>query len=169
MIIVKKGNHYPNIFKIGIFPKFYLFNKTSIKRKFKFTKESVFVFDNNDIYDYSKLFGLSFGHHQKNDSFRFGFRFLNNNEVELSEYMYIAGKRKIIEIPLKLQLNKIYNFKISLNKNKHRIYYIIYDENNNILFKKEYLFSFMLFLGYTLGLYIGGNNPAPKKLKFFKK
>ena len=82
MKIIRKNKHYPLFFQIGIFPRIYLFNKSRISRRFKFTDKSVFIFNGDDILDYSKLFGLSFGHHHKNNSFRFGFRFLNNSEIE---------------------------------------------------------------------------------------
>jgi len=91
VIKVKKGNHYPsNMFRW--FPLFYCKNKT-IAYNIKFTNESFFQFEGSDLYDYSKLFGISFGHHHKNESYRFGFRMLNETEINISLYYYINGKK----------------------------------------------------------------------------
>ena len=175
-ITILSGNHYPSIFDIGIHPIVYLF-KNEFKKsiKLKFTNDSVFIFNGSDIFDWSKLCGLSFGNHQLNNSFRFGFRFLNDEEFEICEYNYINGDRQINKINQKLNLFINYNFEIVYNKLNNTITYniiqfenldpildiLIYSNTINVLNLKKY--------GYSLGLYLGGNNTINKDIKFIKQ
>ena len=159
MKIVKKGNHYP--FCKGMYP---IVNKTIVfKKEIVFTDESIFLFPNDDIYDWSKLFGFSFGHHQKNESYRWGFRFTESDKVDVTEYMYVDGKRKTGNLT-KLELNKKYIFSINFDKEQLKVYYTI-RYNSRDIYNSVYDVENFKWCGYTLGLYIGGNNPAPNKIK----
>lgn len=165
-IIVNKNRHYPCIFKWGIFPKIY-YKDFKIEKIFLLSSESYFVFNGEDFYDWSKLLiGLSFGHHQKNESYRFGFRFLDKFFVDLSVYKYVNGKREIIPIG-NFNLYTKYKLSISFNKKEKTITYLIKDINDKILYSKIFNINNFKMFGYTLGLYIGGNNTCPKKIKIY--
>lgn len=159
MKTVKKGKHYP--FCKGIFPLIY--NSKSFEKEITFSEKSVFIFLGDDIYDWSKLFGFSFGHHQKNESYRWGFRFLDDKNVEVVEYMYVNGQRKIGNIT-KLDLNKKYIFSLDFDKDDMKIYYTI-THKSHYIYNSVYNVNNFKWWGYSLGLYIGGNNPAPNKIK----
>ena len=162
--IILKNWHY-SINQFNFMPIFYIFNKYKIDKNIKFTKDSYFEFEGEDKFDYSKLFGLSFGHHQKNESYRFGFRMINDTEINISLYYYIKGKRFVDDI-LNLNYNIEYKFRIEYHKKDKTINYIIIDDKNNIIFIKDFKIQNFKCIGYNMNLYIGGNNPAPKKLKF---
>ena len=48
---------------------------------------------------------------------------------------------------------------------KRKMVNSIIDEYNNVIFRKEYEIKHIKWWGYRLGVYIGGNNPAPHTIK----
>lgn len=172
-IKIKKGNHYPNIFSMVRLPIFYWFkSKYRMERFFKFTNESVFQFKGDDKYDYSKLFGFSLGHHQKDFSFRFGFRFLDG-KLYLVPYYYIDGVRHVFDdTSIKFKLKQTYKLSITYTKEYNSVMFNILDMSSSELILNHRISEEGINskkIGYKLGIYIGGNNPAPKNIILFRK
>lgn len=155
---VKKDRHYPS-WRFPFKPIIYWKNRSFVKY-IKFAEDSLFIFEGDDIYDYSKLFGISFGHHHKNESYRFGFRMLDNEEIDISLYTYVNGERKIDESITSLDFNKEYKFTIDFYKDTKVVFFEIKEVSGKVLFTAKREINKFRFWGYQLGLYIGGNNPA---------
>jgi len=175
-IKIKKGNHYPNIFSRIRLPIFYLNDTYKIERRYKFNEDSFFIFKWDDRLDWSKLFGLSFGHHQKNESYRFGIRFKSKNAESFNvvKYFYQEGKRIKEtfnnENTINLYYNTEYIFTLTYHKKLQTIRFEIKMDgiktpiySNNLLVLNPKLW------GYKLGTYIGGNNPAPNNIEFKRR
>ena len=162
---IKKYHHYPSFCNLGIKPIKYKENFV-IKKEITFTKDSVFIFSGNDKFDWSKLFGFSFCHHQRNESYRFGFRFLNENEVQICKYIYKNGQRIISDSDLfTCTLNQKYTFSIEYYCTDKTIEFKIFKNNNTVFEFEEIIQNFKKY-GYSLGLYIGGNQTVDKDIYF---
>jgi hypothetical protein len=145
------------------FKKDYIF---SYIIKFDKTK-SFFQFEGNDLFDYSKLFGFSFGHHQHNESYRFAFRMINTDNIQIALYSYIKGKR-VIEKICEFEYDQDYQLSIIFSKKNKIVHFEIKDlSTNKYIFSKFINVTNYKFWGYKLFPYIGGNNPAPKNIEFF--
>ena len=174
-IKIKKEKHYPSILKRGMFPIVYFKDEIVFKKNYKFTKDSIFIFGGDDRYDWSKLFGISFKHHHKN-SYRFGFRFLNGTHVGICKYIYEDGIRRCPNRSnIKLKLNKEFNFEIKYNKTNKLVTFSIYEYNSNLKTIGKLLYSSIehvktnASIGYTLGMYLGGNKTFNKDIKILKR
>lgn len=162
-ILIKKNRHSPsNVFRFK--PLIYI-NKNTYKFKWQvlFTDKSYFEFDNTDLYDYSKLFGISFGHHQTNESYRFGFRMLDDKTINISLYYYINGVLYIEDI-LDIVYYKKYTFYIDYNKSQEKLFFDIKNENGHIIYSEIKNIKNPKCWGYRLNTYIGGNKSAPNDI-----
>jgi len=164
-IKIKKGRHYPWLIPIGL--PICVRKKTSTFRSanFMFTDSCMFDLHDEDQWDVNKLFGFSIGHHQKGTSFRFGWRpLLNNMTIEIVAYEYHDGFRLRTMPICEVELNKWHEFIISYNPQKQKTFYFVNKKsfsNNVSLAKKSGL-------GYTLGVYFGGNEKAPQDITIYK-
>jgi hypothetical protein len=110
------------------------------------------------------LFGISFGHHHKNESFRFGFRMVNDFKIDICYYYYFNGIRTIEKV-CELDYDKTYAFYIYFGKKDKLVKLNIVDEYHKSVYYTAKPINVFKWWGYTLGLYIGGNNPAPHTIK----
>lgn len=166
-ITIKKGKHYPWLIPIGL-PIWVNKNKPTIKcANFKFTNSCMFDLHDEDQWDVNKLFGFSIGHHHRNNSFRFGWRpNLKNNTIEIVAYEYHNGVRMKTKPLYEIELYRWYTFTIYYNPIKEKIFYLINDQIYSFDtgdLKKKYG------LGYTLGIYFGGNEKAPQNITILRK
>jgi hypothetical protein len=166
-IVIKKGRHYPWLIPIGL--PIWVRKNTSTFRSadFMFTNSCMFDLHDEDQWDVNKLFGFSIGHHQNCNSFRFGWRpVLKNNTIEIVAYEYHNGFRIKTKPLCEVELNRWHEFIISYNPQKGKTYYFVdkksYSFDTGNLTKKYGL-------GYTLGVYFGGNEKAPKNITIFKR
>lgn len=177
-IKIKKGRHYPYLIPIVL--PFWIEKKEGNFRtaRFRFTDSCMFDLKNEDQHDVNKLFGFSIGHHQKKSSFRFGWRpLLNNMTIEIVAYEYHDGVRQKTMPIYEVQLNKWYKFRIGYLPLINRTHYLIMDEETNKLIKDREIYEFIndfnlskkSGLGYTLGIYFGGNEKAPQDITIYKK
>ena len=125
----------------------------------------MFDLKDEDQWDVNKLFGFSIGYHHKT-SFRFGWRpILKNNTIQIVGYEYHDGKRQKTIPICEVELNKWHWFTVTYNPKFQRSFYFINEEtiyvDNNL--KKKWG------LGYTLGVYFGGNEKAPHNIIIFRK
>ena len=164
-IKIKKNKHYPFLIPI-FFPFWVKKNSTSSRKaKFKFTESCLFNLVDEDQHDVNKLFGFSIGFHH-NTSFRFGWRpILSKRKIEIVAYEYHDGIRQKTMPIRRIDINQWYNFKISYNRPKQLSNYRI----DNISFSNSFKLKKQTYgLGYTLGIYFGGNEDAPQDIIIYK-
>lgn len=164
-IIIRKGKHYPFIpFALPFWVK-----KNGIiirKANFMFTDSCMFDLQDDDQWDVNKLFGFSIGHHQKQNSFRFGWRpILSENKIEIVAYEYYNGIRQVTKSIGMVNLNTWYRCAISYMPYWKQTKYIFGD----LSFITHFNLNKKHGLGYTLGIYFGGNETAPHKITIYKK
>lgn len=177
-IRIKKGRHYPYLIPIA-FPFWVRKNEGSFRTaKFMFTDSCMFDLKDEDQWDVNKLFGFSIGHHHERSSFRFGWRpLLNNGTIEIVGYEYHDGWRMKTMSICEVQLDKWYKFRVGYLPYIDRTQYLIMDEETDKLIKDREIYEFSndvklakkSGLGYTLGVYFGGNEKAPQDIIIFKK
>jgi len=162
VVTIKKGNHYPCFAKYSFAPLIYLKDEIYFQSIINIPFYSFFAFPGEDVLDYNKLYGVSFGHHHKNESYRYGFRMGKKGWIDISLYYYIKGKR-FIEFLTVLQSDKKYCYNIFIDKKNKKILFSITDFFGYRIINtvSKDINNFKLF-GYTLGPYIGGNLTAPK-------
>lgn len=153
---IKAGRHraWPPV--AGLF-----FNRKTIRRMVTFGKGCAYWIEGPDFLDINKLFGVGYfwNHHQ--ESARFGWRFDNGKNIILFAYCYVRGERVVIElckVPLFTRvtcalyiLKDNYAFDVLIDGvPKANVYVPRYH-------KKKW--------GFPLGLYFGGNQPAPQTME----
>lgn len=164
--MIRKGRHYPFTFFPVALPFWVKRKDINVRKaKFMFTDSCMFDLQDEDQHDVNKLFGFSIGHHQKRSSFRFGWRpILSENKIEIVAYEYHDGVRQPTMPICRVELNKWHNCRIIYLPNIQRTYYEFGETEfmNNFQLQKRWG------LGYTLGIYFGGNEKAPHKITIFK-
>ena len=162
---IYKNKHYPFPGFITPFPV--VVDKHSPTYKgaaIMFSENCIYDFNDDDQLDINKLFGFSIGFHHKN-SFRFGWRpNLISSEIDIFSYEYVNGVRESYPIT-NVKLNVWNSFFMYYCPSEKTISYVI----NNDVYKHNVDMSNYYGLGYTLGLYFGGNRKAPHKITVFKK
>jgi len=173
-ITVKRGRHYPWLIPIA-FPvwvsKYSGKNRTAT---FRFDESCLFDLHDEDQHDVNKLFGFSIGHNHKGSSFRFGWRpILENRTIEIVAYEYHDGVRQKTMPICEVETCQWYSFGISYRPTRKKSFYHINDDSsfcrkigwfyNDVDLKKKGG------LGYTLGVYFGGNEKAPQDIIIYKK
>jgi len=163
-IKIRKNKHYPFPYFFIPIPKWISKNKiTSMKRRYWFDESCLYDLHDEDQLDINKLFGFSIGWHH-NTSFRFGWRAnLIDKKIEIFAYEY---QDKIRQKPIfidSVELNNWVTFELSYLSSKNFVRYSVMDKKritryNPVNIKKKNG------LGYTLGLYFGGNKKAPQDI-----
>jgi hypothetical protein len=176
-IVIKKGRHYPWLIPIGL-PIWVKKNEGTFKTaKFMFTDSCMFDLHDEDQWDVNKLFGFSIGHHHRT-SFRFGWRpKLETQTIEIVAYEYHDGFRFKTMPICEVELNKVYKFRVGYLPHVDRSYYNVSDTKTGNLIKNRFIVDFKnevrlakkSGLGYTLGVYFGGNEKAPHDITIYKK
>lgn len=165
-IKIGKGKHYPWSIPIAI--PFWVKKRNINFRiaEFMFSRSCLFNLYDEDQHDVNKLFGFSIGHHQKQSSFRFGWRpLLDEQLIEIVGYEYHDGVRQPTIPICKVSLNEWHKFTISYNNIINRTFYFV--DHNSVM--KETILKKKHGLGYTLGVYFGGNERAPQDIVIYKK
>lgn len=157
-----KGRHRPFGFPAFLCPMGILRKEKSIKRTVTFNDNCIYVFDDDDQYDWNKLFGLCFGitgiH---NNSARFGWRY--NTKIgmfEIGTLVYKDGvpNREAVadiapgeEIHLKIKFVRM--------KDNIEVYFFVED-----MYVGETCLNPSSFMYFGCGFYFGGNKVAPHKI-----
>ena len=162
--IIKKGNHYSNWFN---FPFFTL--RRSIKFQFMIDSSSHYTFNNHyviatttlqneDDYDWNKLFGLSNSWNPHHSSARLCWRRLNEEQFQVCLYVYDDGIRTISK-EMTLDYNTYYGARIIVSTNN---FYLLFKDSSIILPRKsESLFPIKM----ILKPFFGGTSVAPHDMK----
>jgi len=169
MTRIRKGHHYPFPGFMVQLPKWVSKHKPTYMTKcYRFTDSCLFDLYDEDQWDVNKLFGFSIGWHHST-SFRFGWRpILETGQIEIVAYEYHDGVREST-IPIhRIEINSSYQFVLSYHPQEQKTEYDISNTKKHInLFKPPYLEK-KGGLGYTLGLYFGGNEKAPQDITILK-
>lgn len=166
-IVIRKNNHYPfPCIPIG-WPLF-INSITTREASFKFTNSCMYNLHDNDQHDINKLFGFSIGKHHLN-SFRFGWRpILEENKIEIVSYEYQNGVRKKAYTLCRINVNDTIKLTVTYNKKGECITYNATVNGVNYTHFSYSVIKSSSFIGYTLGLYFGGNKRAPHDIIIYK-
>lgn len=170
-IKINKGTHYP--YRIPLALPLYI-PKNRVKSReanFLFTESCMYDLHNQDQNDVNKLFGFSIGEHHWNSSFRFGWRpDLVKQEIQIVAYEYRNGARQPTKPIGNVSLERWYTYHIAYDPINNISSYCVVDENYNWLCTTitQYEKAKYIPLGYTLGVYFGGNEKAPHDMIILK-
>ena len=128
-------------------------------------REVVFDFSCTwDVDQVNKLFGFGYFPSHHKESARFGWMYnIGNKKFTLSAYCYVNGHRIITNL-----CHVVANRKYVCRIEKHAKYYtfsVIQKENGAELGRISIPYEHNKKLGYKLGLYFGGKQPAPATMK----
>lgn len=150
---IKAGKHRAKPFRFGLF-----YGKKSIKKRVSFGDGVTASVDGIDQYDINKLFGLGFlpgGHHK--ESARFGWRYdIATDAVFIYSYCYVNGQR-ITNLLTRLEQYERATLEIKIDRGEYA-FYVNDSPLVKIPFKHKYKVS------YPLGVFFGGNQPAPANM-----
>lgn len=158
---INKGAHY--------YRGLHLFhpeiNKSIVVADVCFSESCLYDLHSNDNNDINKIFGLSQGYHHHNSA-RFGWRCLDNKNIQIITYCYV-NKVRLPEIIL-ATVKPGETFRATL-KILSDVYYFKIETLNTFKVSQVSRAKTTIF-GYRLYPYFGGNMPAPHsmeiKLKF---
>ena len=143
--------------------------KNTMSRTYMFTGSCLYDLKDEDQGDVNKLFGYSLGLHH-NNSFRFGWRAnIKNATIEIVAYEYHDKVRSVTPIS-EVKLNEWYTYDIDYERFGW-IQYSVYDKDGIRIkfFGHPHHMKHKYNIGYTLGLYFGGNEKAPQDITLYKK
>ena len=156
---IPSGKHRARPLRFGIW-----WRKNSFTWVVKFTDNCRYDLGNEDQFDTNKLCGIGYlpGHHH--ESARFGWRYWpERGWVELSAYCYVKGQRMIKNIAF-CEIGKEYRIRLQVLATSY--YFDIYEPDQ---VKAAGITTIEHFhskkFKYRLGVFFGGNRPAPKEIK----
>lgn len=149
---IKKGKHRAKPLMFGLFLK----KKLSYRVSFD-TSAKYFIGQDQD--DTNKLFGIGFFPHHHKESARFGWRYNENlNRIEILAYCYVNGNR-IIDLITTVPFHV--SHKMELLISKRNFVFTVYKELPMVLVIEHNRHKK---IGYRLGCFFGGNQPAPQTI-----
>lgn len=154
-MIIKKDTHSPIRF-----PKF-IFGKTNLGYKIKFTESCRYNIGTEDQLDINKLYGIGYFPNHHINSVRFGWRYVADYDaIQIMAYWYVNKERKWDHICF-ITLEKEYTYLLTIS-DVHKLE--VYDESS-IVGNYEIKDVKQKNCGYLLGAYFGGNQKAPHDIK----
>lgn len=152
---IKQGNHYAN----GL--NFKLHNNLhQLNFKAKLSSNCLYQFEDEDNFDINKVYGVTWGLTNDDNSFRIGWNCESNNgKIQYFAYMHIDGTMDY-EYLFEEYPEVIINFHIEFDRNNNviRIYRL---DINMMPFNVNYPFEDVSTMGYYNFPYFGGNKVAP--------
>lgn len=149
---IKKGKHRAKPWMFAFFLK----KKLSYRVSFD-TSAKYFIGQDQD--DTNKLFGIGFFPHHHKESARFGWRYNENlNRIELLAYCYVNGHR-LIELITTIPFHVSYVLEIEIIDQEYR-----FTVNKEMPITTAIPFYHKKKIGYRLGCFFGGNQPAPQTI-----
>lgn len=152
---IKKGSHRAKPLRFGLY-----LSKKRIAFKVMFDSSCKYFIDGEDMQDINKLFGIGYFPNHHKDSARFGWRYNENlNKIELFAYCYVNGKR-ISEFITTVPFNQFYVLQINITSTFYS--FIVKKDGFEVTTQVQHNNSKKF--GYPLGIFFGGNQPAPKTI-----
>jgi hypothetical protein len=157
---IHKGNHRATgwLWRLRLW-----IGKKTIRKQVIFDFSCKYELPGNDQYDTNKLFGIGYlwSHHK--DSARVGWRWdIDLNRFIISAYCYINGDRQIHELG-EVLANKPYVIEIAITDSMY--IFKITKENSATVGGAIIDHYHRKKFSFPLGLYFGGNKPAPHDMK----
>lgn len=160
---IKAGKHRAWPPWLGLF-----FNRTVFRHVITFQVGCDYWISGPDMMDTNKLYGVGYLWNHHKDSARFGWRYDNGNKIIISAYCYVNGERIIQDI-CKVPMYKPLMFDILVLDNPNFYIFTVMD-GETVLGNTKIPFNHKKKWSFPLGLYFGGNKPAPKTVEIsFKK
>lgn len=161
---IPRGKHRARPFRFGLFWK-----RKAFKWHVLFEGTCRYDLKSDDQADINKLCGVGYlpGHHY--DSARFGWRYwVDRGEIELYAYCYVNGRRIFHHIGF-CEIGKWYKISLFISQGQNNpkgLYYFTLDDiDGNPIGDTEISHYNNNRLGWRLGVWFGGNNPAPHDIK----
>lgn len=158
---IPQGRHRARPLRLGVY-----WNQRSFTWQVRFTESCRYDLHGPDQLDTNKLCGIGYlpGHHH--ESARFGWRYnAGTDQIELLAYCYVKGNRTIKHIAF-CEIGKTYQLDLKC------LYYLYYfaccEVINGALISGAWADvenAHNKKLGYPLGVFFGGNQPAPHDIK----
>lgn len=159
---IHPGRHRPCL---PIFPRLW-YNKQSIGCRIIFTESCLYDLPGTeDDEDVNKLFGIGyFPGHQVNSA-RFGWYYdAKKFHLSLCCYCYLNGER-ISSVIGAASIGKAYDFSLKIKDGQYQ--FMVKETHTGTVVASESISTgHHKKWAYPLGLYFGGNNPAPHKMTF---
>lgn len=151
---IKQGNHYCN----GL--NFKLHNNLhQLNFKAKLSSNCLYQFGDVDDYDINKVYGVTWGLTNDNNSFRIGWNCEKNNGlIQYFAYMHIGGTMEV-EPLFEFPPDEVINFHIEFLREENMIG--IYNLNDMHQWSIDYPFGGVSKTGYYNFPYFGGNKVSP--------
>lgn len=153
---VLKDCHYSNFIPfVKCFGK-----EVVLERIFSFQKSCIYEIDEHSCVN--KLFGFCFGFGVHRNSVRFGWTYDKKHDmIAIWKYVYDNGKLNK-DIICFIELERFFSFKIRIRKYSNGVFVTMFVDG-----KKQRMFEIKADSCFitTLGLYFGGNTPAPHTIK----
>jgi hypothetical protein len=159
--IIKKNHHRAWPPWLGFF-----WGNKILRYRVLFWKGCDYWLDGSDFMDTNKLFGVGYLPRHHMESARFGWRYDNGGNIILSAYCYVNGERIINEL-CKVRLYQGVTCELHIAKTFY-FFNVVQDEKSiaRQFVSKTHNKKF----SYRLGVYFGGNQPAPQTMEIeFKK
>lgn len=149
-MIVQQGKH-------RFTPPMWGLHIGGISRRISFDPSCRYDLNGADQMDWNKLIGVCGWRGPHHNSYRFAWRYNQRIDlIELAAYVYSNGKRHIYplgQVSIDLPMN------YEIRQCKGIVQFVI---NGNMPVQ---LRGKIPYIGWKLGPYFGGNNPAPKQMK----
>lgn len=152
---IRKGKHRAWPFRFGLY-----LSKKKIRFRVVFDMSCKYQLPGEDQGDINKLFGIGYFPDHHKESARFGWRYNEDiNKIELFAYCYVNGKR-ITELITTVPFHQSHVLEIEITD--HLYYFNVYKDSFKATFVTTH--NHTRKWGFPLGVYFGGNQPAPHKI-----
>jgi hypothetical protein len=154
---IRKSKHRAWPFRLGLY-----FNKKKLRFRVCFDQSCKHSLGDEDQLDINKLFGIGYFPNHHKESARFGWRYnADTNKIELFAYCYVLGER-VTQFITSIALNISVVLELSIDLYAYT-FTVIKDSivaNSSVPhFRKPNK------LAFALGVFFGGDKPAPHKMK----
>lgn len=157
---IQKAKHRAWPFRFGLY-----LTKKSISFRVTFDVSCKYDLGDEDQLDINKLFGVGYFPSHHKESARFGWRYNNDiNKVEIFAYCYVNGWR-VTEFITAVPLHKSCDFQLRI-RNDSYYFKVIKDAFES---SATVAHSNKRKIGYPLGVFFGGDQTAPHKIKIEMK
>ena len=154
---IKHNRHRAWPRKLGIW-----YGKKVLAYDVRFDQSCAYNIEGVDMLDTNKLFGVGYFPNHHKHSARFGWRYVTEtNRIMLSAYCYVNGERSIKDI-VDVKLNEWVVCRLRIEYGKYL--FDVITTNRDYAYTRYVEHGHDKKLSYPLGVYFGGNNPAPKTM-----
>lgn len=157
---IRKGKHRAWPWRFGLY-----LSKNKIRFRVIFDISCKYQIPGEDQQDINKLFGIGYFPDHHKESARFGWRYNEGiNKIELFAYCYVSGQR-ITEFITSVPFHQSHVLQLNITSNFYHLIVVkdSFEVSKSIQHKNKRNWSF------PLGVFFGGNQPAPHTIKIEMK